>query len=364
MKEVMSKYVGTKESSMKNDSIKMLLFVLVVSWTFTGCGTTAKEGTNTGQAMTSMEQLDYKTALTQLEAAKKAGENEELVNRALGIAHMGLADYESAIPCFEQALSQSNGRAGTLEIDTSYYLATAEYKMGNVDDAIETYSAIIGLRPKDRDAYYLRGSLRLEKQLYDDAVRDFNQAIDLDKNNPDIYVKIYETMENKGYKAQGHDYLDQAMKLDTKITDFQKGKLYYCLEDYEQARDLLEKARGTGEEGVVLYLGKTYEALGDMNYAASLYKTYLEKNAEDVEIYNQLGLCQIKSADYEGALSTFDKGLSVENNSIRQSLRYNEIVAYEYMANFKKATVLMESYLNDYPDDTKAQREYDFLKTR
>ena len=43
---------------------------------------------------------------------------------------------------------------------------------------------------------------------------------------------------------------------------------------------------------------------------------------------------------------------------------YNEIVANEYMGDFKRAASLMEEYLRKYPDDTDASREYIFLSTR
>ena len=43
---------------------------------------------------------------------------------------------------------------------------------------------------------------------------------------------------------------------------------------------------------------------------------------------------------------------------------FNEIVAYEYMKDYKTAAALMSDYLKSYPDDAVAQREYQFLKTR
>ena len=47
-----------------------------------------------------------------------------------------------------------------------------------------------------------------------------------------------------------------------------------------------------------------------------------------------------------------------------QSLKFNEIVAYEYLGDFQKAAVLMQSYLLTYPDDKEAKREQEFLQTR
>ena len=55
---------------------------------------------------------------------------------------------------------------------------------------------------------------------------------------------------------------------------------------------------------------------------------------------------------------------NIENNGIEQTLSYNEIVATEYMGDFKKAKNLMASYMTSYPDDEAAKKENVFLSTR
>jgi tetratricopeptide (TPR) repeat protein len=95
-----------------------------------------------------------------------------------------------------------------------------------------------------------------------------------------------------------------------------------------------------------------------------VYKNYQTQNPEAAEIFNQLGLCKIKSGAYEEALSAFKSAANVENNGMERTLELNQIIAYEYTGNFKQATVLMEAYLKKYPDDETALREYEFLKTR
>ena len=47
-----------------------------------------------------------------------------------------------------------------------------------------------------------------------------------------------------------------------------------------------------------------------------------------------------------------------------QILKFNQIVAYEYLGEFDQANVLMRSYLQIYPDDQEALREYEFLRSR
>lgn len=347
--------------SVMNKKILPVMFLGLVLFSLTGCG---NKNENVNLAMSSIEELKYDEASQYLDQAVAASENERLINRARGLVAMGSADYEEAVNYFTAALQGSNGKVLDFDFDTSYYLAAAEYKLGDYKAAEKTYSAIIGLRPKDSIAYFLRGTSYISEDLKDEALRDFNSAIDMDSKNPDLYMRIFESLDNAGYTEEGQDYLDRAKALDVKLSDLQKGRLFYCSGDYEEARNFLEKARMAGDDSAVLYLGRTYEELGDLNYAASLYKTYLEKYPGDTLICNQLGLCELSFGDYPEALKAFEEGLMADDGSIRQTLRFNEIVAYEYMSDFKKAAVLMQGYLADYPDDENAKREYNFLKTR
>ena len=115
---------------------------------------------------------------------------------------------------------------------------------------------------------------------------------------------------------------------------------------------------------VSLMLGQTYEKLGDMNYAAVVYQTYLDANAPDAAIYSSLGNCYMKQEKYEDALAAYEAGIEIGDSACLQSLKFNQIVANEYLGNFDKAKSLITDYLSVYSEDTKAQREAQFLQTR
>ncbi len=69
--------------------------------------------------------------------------------------------------------------------------------------------------------------------------------------------------------------------------------------------------------------------------------------------------------DYEATQNAYESGLAIEEgNDFVQQLRFNQIVAYEYLGEFERAAALMNSYLTSYPDDAQAVREYEFLRTR
>lgn len=330
----------------------------------TGCG--AGQGNeNIAAGMASLEALSYDSALESFEAALAAGEDERLLYRGEGMAYLGKTMYAEAAQAFETALSYSDGRVDAMDYDINYYLAVAYYKQGDVDKAIKVYDAIVALKENEKDAYYLRGVFYTEKANLEAARADFDKARALDANDYDRLIDIYCVLAENGYKEIGQEYLQAAMDAGTKnMTNFDKGKICYYLEDYENARTYLDKARDEGGYQAVLFLGKTYETLGDNNYAISVYNAYLDSGETNAQVLNQLGLCKMKVEDYEGALTAFQKAMNIEDNGMLQTLRMNEIVAYERLGEYRQASVLLQGYLQTYPDDQTAQREYIFLQTR
>ena len=327
-----------------------------------GCGV-SQINTNVTAGMGAIENLNYEEAITNFEKALENGEDERLIYRGLGIAYMGLTDYEQAIANFEQCLTLSDGMVQNMDYDVNYYLAASYYKSGQIEKAEDTYTAILNLKSSE-EAYFLRGTMRLERGEYDSALEDFEQVLKITDNNERLF-EIYEVLAKYGYQEIGQEYLQSALETnEAKMSVYDKGRLYYYLQDYRNACNYLEQARDAGPAEAYLYLGKAYEATGDYNYAASVYNSFLANDQTNARVYNQLGLCELQRQDYEAALSVFQTAMKIEENGIMQSLQFNEIIAYEYLGEYRKAAVLMDNYIKMYPDDQTAAREYEFLKTR
>ncbi len=351
---------------MRRFSIIIVTMALAFGILFSGCGKNENVHTNNGMKL--IENLNYEGALAEFEKAIVKSEDYELTYRGQGIAYMGMSDYDKAIESFEKALQAAGMFPSRLEYDINYYKATAEYKDERFEDAIQTLDAVIKLKEKESDAYFLRGIAKLSIQDEKGARVDFTQALDLNKHRTETVVDIYIAMRDTGYEDLGTAYLKEAInKGSGTLNDYEMGSLCFYLKDYENARNYLEKANSSKEkekENIVLLLGQAYANLGDYNYASVLYSKYLEKDAKSVEILNQYGLSKMKLGEHEEALKAFQTAIQIKSNSLSQVLRYNEIVAYEKLGQFDQAKIKMEEYLKLYPDDEDAIREYKFLKTR
>ncbi len=350
---------------MKKNCIGTILAAIFCAMLFcTGCGSSEKN-LNIGEGMKAIEELRYEDAMACFDKALVSGEDARLIYRGQGLACLGLTKYEDAAAALEKCLSVSSCIPDDMDYDVNYYLATAYYKAGRLQEAKEVYDAILALKDKERDAYFMRGTTLLKMDSYEQAKKDFDKAIELDPSNYDQVVEIYKVLEEAGYQEPGVAYLEKALKSESKdLSNYDKGRMYFYLEDFESARNYLEQARDAGDAQAAYYLGKTWENLGEYNYAASVYLSYLQEQGESAVIYNQLALCDLQLEDYEGALSALESGLELNDPELKQTMLFNQAVVYERQGNFKQAASLMQKYVKDYPDDEAAVREYEFLKSR
>lgn len=456
-----------------------------------GCNKETKQekASYISMGMECIESSDYEEALNNFEAAAAAKEDEQLVSRGRGIAYIGLGEYETAIENLKLVLKKSSGKITSLELDTAYYLALAQYKNSDREGAIGTYSNILSFDGKDSRAYYLRGVVYLADGDLEKSKADFDNAVKNDENNYELYADIYKNLNDKGYETEGIEYLNKALALkDSKDNGLNKGMIYYYLGDTTNALTELSKAKAAGDIKANLYLGKVYELTGDIQSAVSLYEEYLasgekvsvtvtennlqaeesistqkdtadsdeededssDKTAEDDNqaegeangtdetadksgadnkdeaadknetdskdkeedsndkdagnnasdssksdkeetdnktgntgtdknstttlmvssvddagsVYNTIGLCRMEEGNYDEAISNFALGIAVNEGETVQELMFNEAVAYEYKGDFKTAKQKMKNYIAKYPNDNKAAREYEFLKSR
>lgn len=342
--------------------------VLIASMSFallTGCGKEKKEEKiePLQEIYALVESFDYEEALLKLGELNNDHKNKQEIYRVTGICHVGLGQYEEAVTALETALKYNNGFIKEVDYDINQYLAVAYYHLGRVEDAAHIYSAIVDLKPKNAEMQYLYGITLLEAGDYETSKAAFDKAVKLEPTNYERIAEIYKAFYKFGYGELGLAYVEQALSEESGINAYDKGRLLYYVGRYSEAISNLEKVEQKKYKDVPLYLGMCYEAMGDFNYAASIYTAGME-NSTNPALYNQLGLCQTKLRNYEAALEAFQKGLLCEDESYKQSLRYNEAVTYEYLADFQTAKTLMAAYLADYPNDAKAQREYQFLQTR
>ena len=263
-------------------------------------------------------------------AKSKETEEKQLKLRSQGMQQALDGEYEAAIASYDEALQLSGMNVGNLELDIAAYKASAFYYQGDIQKAVDTCSAVLDLK-KNVEIYLTRGLLYKELGDLQKAKEDFQAAIDMTSSK------------------------DQLML----------GRLYYYMEDYTKAKEYLEKAVAAGDPEGIYWQAELYSQMGNEDYAVTLYESYLTgENPAQQSAYAKVASWQIRQGEYDKALETLQDGISKGEGSSLQELLAQEIAVYEQKGDFETAKLKMETYLEKYPNDAEAAREYEFLKSR
>lgn len=341
--------------------------VIVTALLLGGCAMGGAKGEKTIAGNAALGEGEYQQAQQLFAEAVQNGEEAVLAYRGLGLAYMGLAEYAQAEEAFAAALDFTDDRMEENRLDIRLYLATAQYRQEKYEDTIETCSEILKEVPKgNADAYFLRGAGYLHHGDQDDAAADFDAAVALSPEDYELYLNIYECYDDENISGLGGEYLQSALNIQGEDTEhyYNRGRIYYYLEDYEAAQSQLIGPVEEKYEPAMELIGQVYLKLEDYEHALAIYQQIQKEFGVTAESYNGLALCAIASGDYTGALSYIGEGLALDGTSGKQELYFNEIVAYERMQDFATAKAKAQEYVQRYPSDEAGQKEWLFLSTR
>ena len=204
---------------------KVAAATLLLSVLLSGCGSLAGRH-NIDSGFSYIESHEYQSALESFEAAEEAGEDACLIHRGRGIAYLNRGEYDAAVTELLASLAADEGIVDDMDFDSNYYLAEAYLKLGDYNKAKEVYDAIIALRDKDSNAYYLRGTAELAAGNHDAGYTDFTRAITLNSKDYGMIIMIYKSLDEYGYTDEATAILQTAMDNGSNfMTNFEKGQI-------------------------------------------------------------------------------------------------------------------------------------------
>lgn len=348
---------------MRNKKIIWMLAAGLGMTLLTGCGGENKKTYE--QANTDLEQGNYDYALNEYQACISAGYKLSQSYRGSGIVKLRTGDYQGAIDDLTSALNdEKTGKSD--QKDILEYRAAAELKAELYDQAMADCQTLAEDYSLNANDYYLTGCVALAMDSYDEASSNFSEAYGSDSTY-EMAIQIYEAYLTQDMEADGTRYLEAALKTEAKTADdyCERGKVYYYMQDYDNARTELTTASEKGSTEAALILGMLYMAQGDTANARSFYQQYIDADGEDpAKGYNGLALCDIADGDYDSALQNISQGLGDATSDEMRDLLFNEIVVYEKKLDFSTALSKAQEYVQTFKDDEAAAKELTFLQSR
>lgn len=324
--------------------------------------------------MAYVEQKSYDEALGYFNQAEGCAENDDqkaLLNRGRGIACLYQGDYQTAIKWFGDALNISS-QSNDIRIDTLYYKAEAEQKSGDYQAAVQSYGQIIDLKD-DAGTRMLRGMAYMQLQDYASAEKDLYGAIKQSRKSYAVYRTLYSALEAQGKDDEAKQVLNDALQLSGSSGEdyYNRGMIYVDLQDYTNAADMLNKSYDKGYKAALLGLGELSYTQQDYDTALTYYGKYFDEvdiSSVDASLaakaYNQYAAVLLAKGEYEKAAQACESGLTYNDRESDAALSFNLIVSYEHLEQWEDAYNTAKTYVSKYPEDTKGQKEYQFLESR
>ena len=324
--------------------------------------------------MAYVEQKSYDEALGYFNQAEGCAENDDqkaLLNRGRGIACLYQGDYQTAIKWFGDALNISS-QSNDIRIDTLYYKAEAEQKSGDYQAAVQSYGQIIDLKD-DGGTRMLRGMAYMQLQDYASAEKDLYAAIKQSRKSYAVYRTLYSALEAQGQDDEAKQILNDALQLSGSSGEdyYNRGMIYVDLQDYTNAVDMLNKSYDKGYKAALLGLGEVSYTQQDYDTALTYYGKYFDEvdiSSVDASLaakaYNQYAVVLLAKGEYEKAAQACESGLTYNDRESDAALSFNLIVSYEHLEQWEDAYNTAKTYVSKYPEDTKGQKEYQFLESR
>ena len=149
--------------------------------------------------------------------------------------------------------------------------------------AIDDFTQVLRLDPKDASAYYQRALALKRGKAYERAIADFVQAVRLNPTNADAYL--------------------------------QRGLTYLVLSEYDQAGADLTRALDLKTSEVVLakyHRGQCWRQRGEWDKALADIDEVVRLLPKAYDAHNERGLILLARGDADGAIEEFDKAIALE----------------------------------------------------
>ena len=291
---------------------------------------------------------------------------------------------KSASKTDKASIARYKDNVKSLETSEMIREANALVTAGNLRKALDLMNEVVGIEPKNHNAYGMRGYVYRKMNKNGEAIKDLTKAIEL---KPDlarayfdrgyVYAQIGEkekairdysqaiNLRSKvavdAYNNRGNCYMslrqyenalsdfNEAIALKPKFAIYyrNRGLCYYNMKKYDESVENYNQAiaLGLNESKSYLFRGNAYLAQQKDDVAFQDYSLVISRDPEEKTAYANRGVIYLRQKKYEEALADFNKTILLDPDHARTY--YNRANVYnklgrkgQELADLKKAAAL------------------------
>jgi predicted O-linked N-acetylglucosamine transferase (SPINDLY family) len=198
----------------------------------------------------------------------------------------------------------------------SFKNAFAEHKRGNVERAIEMYTALLNNNVIHRDIYNCLSTALLQKNLPQDAISVLKIAMAHYPKDAELLFRLGAAYLQSKLIPEAQQYLENALN-----EGFKSVELYYSLGECARLQNDMDKAihylvltiQSKPEHFMAHFnLAMIYKESKMFDTSLSHFKHALKQHPETPECYNNMGLIYEETGEYGKAIECLEKALTLK----------------------------------------------------
>jgi tetratricopeptide (TPR) repeat protein len=258
--------------------------------------------------------------------------------------------WRNSIALCDHALKVAN------QNDTIYEnRADANYRLGNLRQAIEDFDKAVEIDPKNAGAYCSRGFAYAKLGDHRQAISDYDRAIEINPKLAEAYNGRGAAYAKLGDQRKAISDFDKSVEINPENAEayYNRGATYGKLGNRSQAISDYDRAIEINREYALAYInrGVIYGELGNQGQAISDYERAIGIDPENADAYNDLAIAHGRLGNHWLALEDCDRAIGI--NPKHAEAYYNRGVAHSKLGNLRQAVEDMKKAANFGNEDAK-----------
>jgi serine/threonine protein kinase/predicted TPR repeat methyltransferase len=233
------------------------------------------------------------------------------------------------------------------------------HQQGRYEEAIKVYSDALVKNPNDSDLHFLMGASKKSLGKSQEALLEFQRAVELDDRNQKAWEQIGDLLMNRmDYNGAEKAFL-KSSELDPSAAPTWEGlaQTYLIQQKSAQAEESYEKLLQIEPNNVtaIYNLGLLQNGSNKKDAARKSFEKVISLNPNYAEAYNNLGAIDLYDGKVPQAIQELEQALSLKPEL--GSAHYSLFLAYEMQKNYPQAARHLKKYLELTGDDDPALKK-------